>query len=198
MTATTSFRPFNLRPVVSVGHLRATHRTAYASYCYIRREPDADQFGQMPKEWASRTDLIATGREHPAQTPSWARSGPKIWIDADRSIKPQQLSEAAASHIVLSLPPELEECDWVHIIKTCCNDHFASQGMISDWAIHYEPKKLAPHAHLLVTARGWRRDRSPGRRHRRWLMTQEAIHAAERAWFDISGLRPSVGSVLLA
>lgn len=196
MTVTTFFRPFNLRPVVSEGHLRATHRTAFASYCYIRREPNTDRFGPMPQEWASRGDLIATGREYPTQTPSWARSGPKIWKDADNSIMPQQITEAAASHIVLSLPPEKDASGWKHLVKIFCNEHLASQGMITDWAIHYKPEVVQAHAHLLVTARSWRVEKSPGHRHPRWLMTHQAIRAAERAWIDISGLRPTSSFVL--
>ena len=191
MTVTTYFRPFNLRPVVSEGLLRATHRTAFASYCYIRREPDTDRFGPMPQEWANRADLIATGREYPVQTPIWARSGSKIWKDADNSIAPHRLSEAAALHIVLSLPKGEEASDWEYLIKKYCIEHLARQGMITDWAIHYKPEDVLPHAHLLVTARSWRNDRSSGQRHPRWLKTQQAIRTAERAWIDISGLLPT-------
>lgn len=191
MTNNTYFRPFNCRPVVADSTLRATHRTAYASYCYIRRTPDADAYGPMPKEWATRGDLVATGRIHPAQTPAWARSGPKIWKDADASVYPHRLTEAAASHIVLSLPPSMEASDWVDLIEMFGTEHMADHGMIADWAIHYNPEQIAPHAHLLVTARSWRADRNPGRKHPRWLASREAIRKAELAWIDISGLRPS-------
>ena len=191
MNSTTYLRPFNLRPVCAAGEKRATHRTAYASYCYIRREPDADRFGSMPQEWAQRGDLVATGRVHPAQTPAWARSGPDIWLQADASITPLRVLEASAFHIVLSLPPEREE-EWQHLVETFCIDELASRGMISDWAIHHKPGQISPHAHLLVTARSWRRDRAPGRRHPRWFASEEAVRAAERAWIVLSGLRPTI------
>lgn len=193
MTSNTHFRPFNLRPVVAESTLRATHRTAYASYCYIRREPDTDHYGPMPEEWATRGDLVATGRIHPAQTPAWARSGPKIWKDADASVFPHRLNEAVALHIVLTLPPSADASAWVDLIEEFGADHIANQGMIADWAIHYKPYEIAPHAHLLVTARSWRPDRNPGRQHQRWFASEAAVRMAGLAWIDISGLRPSRG-----
>ncbi len=68
--------------------------------------------------------------------------------------------------------------------------------MIADWAVHYKPGEVLAHAHLLVTERSWRSVRSPGRGHPRWLVTQQAIRAAKRAWIDISGLRPTSSCVL--
>lgn len=190
MIQITYFQPFNLRPVIAENALRATHRTAYASYCYMRRQPDTDRYGPMPREWATRGDLVATGRVHPAQTPAWARSGPKIWQDADNSVFPHRLEEAVAFHIVLTLPPSDDLSEWQYLIETFATESLADYGMIADWAIHYKPRDIAPHAHLLVTARSWRRDRSPGRKHARWLASAEAVRAAELAWIAISGLRP--------
>ncbi len=193
MTNNTYFRPSNFRPVVAESTLRATHRTAYASYCYIRREPDTDRYGPMPQEWATRGDLVATGRIHPAQTLAWARSGPKIWKDADASVTQYHLTEAAAFHIVLSLPPSEDAGEWVHLIETFGSKHITNQGMIADWAIHYKPDEIAPHAHLLVTARSWRVDRNPGQQHSQWFANATAIRAAELGWIGISGLRPISG-----
>lgn len=192
------FTLFNLRPVVCSGEMRVTHRTAFASYCYIRREPDADRFGRMPEEWATRGDLVTSGRVHPAQTPAWARSGPEIWKQADASITPQRVLEAAAFHVVLSLPADLDASDWEHLVQTFCIQELTNRGMIVDYAIHHIPGQTAPHAHLLVTARSWRRDRAPGRRHPRWFPSQEAVRAAERAWISIAGLRPTIGFTLVA
>ena len=76
------------------------------------------------------------------------------------------------------------------IIETFGTEHIANQGMIADWAIHYKPNEIAPHAHLLVTARSWRSDRNPGRQHPRWFASAASIRAAELGWIDISGLRP--------
>lgn len=187
----TIFRPFNCRPVVADSKLRATHRTAYASYCYIRREPDEDKFGPMPEEWASRGDLVAAGRVHPAQTPAWARSGPRIWKEADASITPPLAGEAAAHHIVLSLPANEDPETWQHLVETFAHEELASRGMIADWAIHHKPEDISPHAHLIVTARSWRKDRTPGRRHPRWLATPEAVRAAEDTWTALSELKRS-------
>lgn len=139
MTSATYFHPFNLRPVVDKSALWATLSTAYASYCYIRRQPDTDRYGPMPQEWATRGDLVATGRVHPAQTPAWARSGPKIWKDADSSVFPHHLHEAVAFHVVLALPSGDDPSEWHQPIGTFCIERFANYGMIADWAIHYNP-----------------------------------------------------------
>lgn len=183
------FRPFNCCPIVADHKLRATHRTAYASYCYIRREPDTDQYGPMPQEWATRGDLVAVGRVHPAQTPSWARTGPRIWKEADASITAHTAGEAAAYHIVISLPSSEDAERWQSLIETFCAERLADFGMIADWAIHHNPDEVAPHAHLLVTARYWRTDRTPGRLHPRWLKGEKAVRAAELAWIELAGLK---------
>ncbi|MGL5839321.1 MAG: MobA/MobL family protein [Sphingorhabdus sp.] len=186
---TITFRPFSCRPVIAASKHRATHRTAYASYCYIRREPDVDAYGPMPSEWAERGDLVATGRTHPAQTPAWARSGPRIWKEADTSITPHTAGEAAAFHIVLSLPTSEDASGWQYLVETFCSERLAALGMAVDWAIHFKPDEIAPHAHLLVTARYWRRDRTPGRAHPRWLAGENAVRTAELAWIELAGLK---------
>lgn len=191
MTTTTYYRPLVLRPVVSDGILRGTHRTAYASYCYIRREPDADRFGPMPQNWATRGDLVATGRISPAHAPVWAQSGPQIWKDADASVLLHSLKEAAAFHAVLSLPPSGDACTWQYLVGKFCTERLADFGMIADWAIHFKYGKILPHAHLLVTARSWRKDRLPGSRNSSWFASQASVRAAERDWFALSGLHPT-------
>jgi hypothetical protein len=190
MTANHHHRPFTFRPICHAGEMRMTHRTAYASYCYILRTPEADRFGVMPREWSTRGDLVVSGREHPAQTPAWAKAGPQIWQEADASITDARIGEAAAFHIVLSLPRDQDAENWQHLVEEFCRDVLCPKGMVADWAIHFLPGQIEPHAHLVVTARTWRRDRNPGRRHPRWFTTQEAILAAERQWIRISGAKP--------
>lgn len=191
MTTPTYFRPFVLRPVVSDGDLRSTHRTAYASYCYIRRKPDFDRFGPMPQQWAARSDLVATGRISPTHTPSWARCGPQIWKDADASVPSNRRSEAAAFHGVLSLPLDQDANTWKYLVEKFCTERLADYGMIADWAIHFKCGTLLPHAHLLITARGWRKDRCSGRRNALWFGSPASVRAAERDWLALSGLAPT-------
>jgi hypothetical protein len=194
-------RPFVIRPVCDLPlpggkDLRCTHRTAYASYCYIRRTPDADVHGPMPTEWATRDDLVATGREFPASAPAWARTGPQIWLEADASVTPERAGEPSAFHIVMALP-EMGVDGWRYLIECFCDRVITSKGMIADWAIHAKKSEdgewaIRPHVHLLVSARTYRKDRRPGRRHPRWFGSTNDHLAAQRAWEDIAGLKPVV------
>jgi hypothetical protein len=84
------------------------------------------------------------------------------------------------------------EC-WRRLLEKYLEQHFTTKGMIVDWAIHARPAKGAgwltpPHAHLLVTAAGWRHDRRQGLLHPNWCRGDSTRRRMEQSWLAMSRL----------
>jgi MobA/MobL family len=194
-------RPFVIRYVAAVsdgdGKPRyAAHRTAAASYCYIRREGGHDRFGHTPKAWLDkRPDLVATGRRiSKTRVPERLRSGLTIWQEADVAVAHLEDNEVVAAHIVASLPQDDDPELWEDRVAEWIDDKFVYLGMVADYAIHALRNedgswKIRPHVHMLVSLRCWRDDQYKGRRQRSWLVTRDHERALEDAWADLTGLR---------
>lgn len=173
--------------------VRKTHYTATGTWLYINREEGADVLGVLPPSYMSKAeDLVATGRRHPIQNlPLKYKSGRGIWDQADAATSADP-DHAAAIHIIGTLPNGTA-AEWQRTVERYLDDHFASRGMVVDYAIHAKRDDQvgwapAPHFHGLVTARRFRDDQRKGQRQRTWLYTKGQINAAEDAWLLATGL----------
>jgi MobA/MobL family len=194
-------RPFVVRYVAAAsaadGKPRyAAHRTAVASYCYIRRESGLDRFGPTPAAWVDkRPDLVATGRRiSKNRVPERLRAGIEIWQEADSTVAKLGPDEIVGAHIVGSLPEDYEPDIWNDRIAEFLDNNFVYKGMVVDFAIHGLRNdngswKIRPHIHMLVTLRCWRDDQYKGRRQRTWLVTKEHERQLADAWAKLTGLR---------
>jgi MobA/MobL family len=196
-----AIRPFVVRYVAAAcaddGKPRyAAHRTAAASYFYIRREIGRDRFGKTPKAWLDkRPDLGSTGRRiSKTRVPERLRSGIALWQEADAAVANLGVDEVVAAHIVASLPEDYEPEVWDDRIAAFIDDQFVYKGMVVDFAIHALRSedgswKIWPHIHMLVSLRCWRDDQYKGRRQRSWLISRDQERVLEDAWADLTGLR---------
>ena len=198
MNNTKNRRPFVLRPIIrepseiNGTDLRATYRTAAANYWYIVRQNGRDEFGPTPNFEAKRSDLIEIGREAPIRGPRSALAGVGLWQAADEGARAYLPAEATAFHAVGDLPLDGKPDSWRAIIQKFCADQLILNGMIVDWGIHARPGEdrpwdTLPHVHLLITARTWRHNRSPGRRHPRWISCEAAQREISDAWLALAG-----------
>ncbi len=194
-------RPFVVRYVAAAtdqdGKPRyAAHRTAVASYCYIRREAGIDRFGPTPTAWADkRPDLVAAGRRiSKTRVPERLRDGITLWQEADATVAKLGSDEVVAAHIVASIPDDYEPDAWHDRIAEWIDNQFVFKGMVVDFAIHALRNhdgswKIRPHIHMIATLRCWRDDQYKGRRQRTWLVTKEHERQLADAWAKLSGLR---------
>lgn len=199
MTTIHERRPFNLRYVCQQTltgdglDRRATHRTAQANFAYITRTDCIDEFGSTPNFEAKRADLVVTGRTGPLRSLKKQLAGSALWRQADQFADGRRPEQAKAAHIVGSLPQDKSPGEWQDLVRTFCEIQLASEGMVTDWAIHAlrgddgNWRKL-PHCHLLVTTRTW--DRDPGRRQARWFGCEEHERKAADAWYSLTQLWP--------
>jgi hypothetical protein len=171
-------RPFVVRPIIDRVGLSGgaqpqlgTHRTAAASYLYIRRQPGSDSIGPLPPAYLAKgADLVDMGRVYPRNTPPALREGRLLWDEADSAALRHDLGDASATHIVASLPSSMAPPEWRELVTKWALKALVAEGMIADWGIHalVDPDTgkwaVKPHVHALVTARDFKPGLRRGRR----------------------------------
>jgi hypothetical protein len=167
---------------------KPAYRTAVANVAYIWRDGEPlDQFGKMPASFAMRRfELIASGLALPASAPLWACDGYSVWREADYHADLEGDPTAiSAWHVVLSLPHECR--NWKSFLEDFIAEKLVQRGAAVAWAIHAIKGEAGgwlvhPHAHLVVSSRGWRRNAGWGLRQENGLNNHAAHQRFKRAW----------------
>lgn len=191
-------RPFKLlsaihepRPsTLPEGGQQSLWRSAVANRKYLTRDVGRDLFGPVPDWSAKRGDLGEHGRRGPIGCDLAAVEGMKLWQAADEAAAIDRPELAAAFHAIGWLPFALDDAGWRQMVLAFCDTMLVKNGMIADWAIHRLADEqgdwlIAPHVHLVITARAWRADRNPGRRNLAWFGSARSIKAAEDYWCSL-------------
>lgn len=190
-------RPFTIVPAVHQSRIvngsedRQTWRSAVANRLYITRKTGHDLFGPTPAIPAEKmNDLGEHGRRGPIGCDSLAVAGMELWRKADDAAAIDRPELPVCFHAVGWLPLGMDDAGWRNIIHAFCDDVLVRNGMVADWAVHRRPDEqgswaVPPHAHLIITARGWRPERNPGRRNAAWLGSISNIKAASDAWLRL-------------
>lgn len=170
-------RPVSIRPISSTGmramsgDRRATLAGAEANYLYITRGHGTDARG--PLDYRARGDLVAHGLQLPPRHPCWATEPGRIRRELDRIMAGEAPDAISAWHVVVSLPDDRESDCWVHMVREYAATTIAQHGPAVAWAIHFRPRSspegpIAPHAHLLLTTRRWKRGARQGETVKTW------------------------------
>lgn len=187
-------KPFDTRPICwpPTGGLRGPlaappHYTATRTYLYIRREPGEDCFGPHPQTYLHRNDLVASGRVQPAG--GGLPADANIWQRADRAAASEGEGGISAISAVATLPPGASLEDWQALIEIWAEAELLSRGMICDWAVHApRGSRGFPHAHLLITARGWSDPDGCCPYRSDWLSLFMRAGELEASWLAVSEL----------
>lgn len=181
-------RPISIRPIAARGLLtmsgdrRATHATAFANHVYITRQRGHDARGFL--DYRHRGDLVACGLELPTNHPTWAKEPGRIWREIDAACEGIAPDQVRAWHIVLTVPDDLTESDWVQLVRRFARETLVRRGPAVEWALHARRDTsggwlIRPHAHLLMTTRGWKHNARWGKSIPAWhgAAVRSAIHA---------------------
>jgi hypothetical protein len=178
-----SIRPISARGLIAMsGDRRATHAGAYANYLYITRQRGHDARGFL--DYRHRDDLTAWGLELSANHPCWAEEPGRIWREIDAACEDGAVDAVRAWHIVLTLQDDLPEPEWVPLVRGFVRETLVRRGPAVAWAIHAQRGvaggwMIRPHAHLLMTTRGWKHNARFGQNISAWrgAAVRSAIHA---------------------
>lgn len=198
-----AIRPFKAAPIVhpvncrpETSPLRATFKTAERAFRYNNRLRGGDILGNHPETWLEKDDLVAFGRCAPSGRlrKDERIACPAIWRAADEKARDLQDGAATAYSIVASLPPGCPPSEMQRIIELWAREAVTTSGMIADWSIHDpvrdDDRSPMPHAHILVTLRGWRRGKqNTGWRNPNWLASEDAVRGLEDLWLSLTGFR---------
>ena len=178
-----SIRPISTRGLISMsGDRRATLAGACANYLYITRQRGQDARGVV--DYRNRDDLVASGLELPSHHPVWAEEPGRIWRELDASTQGAAPDAVRAWHIVVTLPDALQGPEWAPMVRSFARNTLVARGPAVEWAIHAKHNAasgwlIRPHAHLLMTTRGWKHNASFGQSIPAWhgAAVRSAIHA---------------------
>ena len=183
---------FKVRPISAAWRLddrTAADKTAVANVAYIWRDSSpADRLGPMPAAFAERRcELRGAGLILPASAPVWATNGYVIWDEADvATVATGDPTAVAAWHVMMEIPATIRPERWTWLVTGFVERELAGRGAAVAWANHAlqgdDGWIVKPHAHLIVTARHWRREHRQGQRHPAWIGSWEAQKRLEFAW----------------
>ena len=120
-------------------------------------------------DYSTRDDVCHTEIMLPEHAPDWAADREKLWnaVEQRENRKNSQFARA----LIIALPRELTLEQNVALMREHLQKEFVSKGMVADFAIHVGPasdkdtpaQRLPfdgqnPHAHVLVTLRGFNPD----------------------------------------
>lgn len=125
----------------------------------------------------------------PANAPNWAADDLyRVWAEADEAtLATGDPTAVAAWHVMMEIPVLISARNWAWMVKGFVQANLISKGAAVAWAIHAIESDdsdwiIAPHAHLVVTARHWRHERRHGKRHPCWIANWAQQKRLEFAW----------------
>ena len=184
---------FKVRPISEqwrLVHRLPAYKSAVANVAYIWRDSDvADRFGPMPSKFAERRcELHGAGLILPASAPVWATEGYRLWQEADAAtVATGDPTSVAAWHVLMEIPRKVSPQRWTWLVTGFIERELAKKGAATAWATHALQGDdgdwlVAPHCHLIVSARYWRHDDRHGLRHPGWIGSWPAQKRLEAAW----------------
>ena len=184
---------FAIRPISCAW--RATDRlpafkTAVANAAYIGRDSTpTDRFGPMSRAFAERRyELRAGGLLLPNSAPKWAEEPYRIWQEADAATDVTgDPTAVSAWHVMCEIPKALHADAWEPLVRAFVTTDIVGRGAAAQWAIHATEAHdgswiVAPHCHVIVSARRWRHDARHGERHPAWAGTKAVQMRLASAW----------------
>lgn len=123
----------------------AVASAAYQSGQTLYNAADGKNKDYDGKERVLDTDIIL-----PANAPDWMRDRSELWSSVEQKEGPA--GQYCRKHII-ALPCELSKKQLKELAQQIASD-FADQGMVADYAIHYDPHNVKNiHMHMMTTMR---------------------------------------------
>lgn len=122
----------------------------------------------------------------PEGAPEAFRNRETLWNAVEKSERRKDAQ--LAREIEVALPRELNEADRLELVRSFVQENFVALGMIADVSIHCPmaaDKKIAPHAHILLTMRPVSEDGFGPKKERFWN-SKELYEYWRTNWEDLT------------
>lgn len=130
-----------------------------AAASYLAGQPLRDEQLEQTFDYSSRDDVQHTQILTPEHAPGWAKDWEKLFNEIER--KENRSNSQLVRSIIIALPRELTLEQNIALMRDHLDKEFVSKGMVASFAIHNIPAKDGgdqPHAHVLLTMRGFNAD----------------------------------------
>ena len=129
---------------------RGVGRTACGAAAYMSCSRLYNDYDGIQHDYTRKGGLVWERVFLPPMAPAEWQDRETLWnaVEANEKTKDSQL----AREFVVALPCELERSEWIRLVSDFIQDHFVSDGMCADAAIH-DTDGHNPHAHILLTMR---------------------------------------------
>lgn len=129
---------------------RSKKQSAVAGAAYQSGDSLFSEYDQKRKSYSDKRGILYTEIMLPENAPPEYSDRNTLW-NAVEKIENQWNSQLAR-RFVLALPREVPEERYPQMIRDYCQEHFVSQGMCCDFAIH-DTGRGNPHCHVMLTLR---------------------------------------------
>ena len=125
-------------------------QSAVAGAAYQSGEKLFSEYDLKWKSYSEKQGIVYTEIMLPANAPPEYADRNTLWNSVEKNEK--QWNSQLARRIVLALPREVPADQYPAMLRDFCREHFVSQGMCVDFAIH-DKGDGNPHAHIMLTMR---------------------------------------------
>ena len=134
---------------------RGTGRSAVAAAAYMGCDVITNEYDGVTHDYTRKGSLVWEHIFLPSQAPpEWQDRG-ILWNAVERAEKTKD--SRLARELIVAFPVELPPEEWKSLLAEYITEHFVSDGMCTDVAIH-DTDGHNPHAHILLTVRPLNQD----------------------------------------
>ena len=129
---------------------RGSGRSAVAAAAYMSCSEIKNEYDGVTHDFTRKRGLVWQQVFLPKNAPPEWKDRSVLWnaVEAAEKSKDSRL----ARELIVALPIELDKMQWIKLLTTYIENHFISDGMCADVAIH-DTDGHNPHAHILLTVR---------------------------------------------
>lgn len=147
---------------------RSKGQSAVAKAAYNSRSKLLDERTGKTYNYSRRKDLEFSEILLPESAPKWAASRQNLWSQAE--LAENRRNSQTGQQIIVALPQELNDVQNQELVRNFVVEELVNLGMAADLSIHNPHSESPnPHAHILLTARGFENDDFAKKKDRSWL-----------------------------
>jgi ATP-dependent exoDNAse (exonuclease V) alpha subunit len=159
---------------------RSSGRSSVAAAAYRSANKLHNQRDGLTHDYTKKGGVVFSQVILPDTAPQAFANRETLWNAVEKSEK--RSDAQTAREIEVALPVELTHAEQINLVREYIAQHFTTQGMIADFAIH-DKKDSNPHAHIMLTLRTVTID-GFGKKERAWNERQNCEYWREK-WADI-------------
>lgn len=161
---------------------RSKGQSAVAKAAYNSRSKLIDERTDTLYNYSRKKDLEFSEILLPTNAPKWAADRQNLWSQAE--LAENRKNSQPAKQIIVALPQELTSTQNQQLVRDFVSEELVALGMAADVNIHQSHTATPnPHAHILLTARGFEGEEFAQKKNRDWF-NRDHLKKLRAKWAD--------------